>query len=521
MNKFSGAACIALATLGVPARVRAQSKKDDVISLPGTPTSNATPASEGPGPCPLSTDDPANGCFPAEALGVGSPPAGRLMFSRWAEDWSFLRDPKKHDSPFDPLKYVPLADDGNIYLTLNGQERFRYNVISNPGSLASPTRYQFLSRSVLGADLHVGAHVRFYTEFESGQFFGPNKGPATGKLEDQALVNQAFVDVTTPLAGGMAGVRFGRQEFADGSSMLISLRDSSNVRLTQNGVRAWIDWPGVRVQVIDFLTTTLGTGGFGDDPANKDERLRGANASVVLQRAGKGSHNRFYLDPFVYEYYHAGQVWGGMAGTERRTSFGTRLWGGVGPLSLDWTIARQTGSFLTPTRDAAIDALGIRAVQSVRLADGIARPEIGLRADYGSGGGAFGNSGVLHTFNWIYGSSPYYSYGGFLNPANLKILSPTFAVSPVRKVRVTVEYDMLSRSNAGDAIYSSSGATYAGTQAVSGSRVGQLPRLLIDWTPVPQVDLQLQVERLEAGPVLRNAGFRSTTFIGPLINLRF
>ncbi len=402
---------------------------------------------------------------------------------------------------------MPLADDGNIYLTLNGQERFRYNVISNPGSVASPTRYQFLSRSVLGADLHVGTHVRFYAELQSSQFFGPNRGPATGKLEDQALVNQAFVDVTTPLAGGMAGVRIGR--------------DASNVRLTQNGVRAWIDWPGVRVQAFDFLTTTLGTGGFGDDPANKDERLFGANASIVLQRAGKGSHNRFYLDPFVYEYYHAGQVWGGMAGTERRTSFGTRLWGGVGPLSLDWMIARQTGSFLTPTRDAAIDALGIRAVQSVRLADGIARPEIGLRADYGSGGGAFGNSGALHTFNWIYGSSPYYSYGSFLNPANLKILSPTFAVSPVRKVRVTVEYDMLWRSNNQDAVYTSSGATYAGTQSVPGSRVGQLPRLLIDWTPVPQVDLQLQVERLVAGPVLRNAGFHSTTFIGPLFNLRF
>jgi hypothetical protein len=520
MNRFLGAACAALAALCVAGPVHAQSKSGTAQPAEA-PTSGATPAAVGLGPCRNVDDDPANGCFPAEALGVGPQPSGRYLHSRWAEDWSFLRDPKKRQSPFDRLKYLPLSDDGGIYLTLSGQERFRYNVISAAGLKEGPTRQQILSRTVLGADLHVGPHLRFFAEVETGQFLGANKGPTSGKLEDHALLNQGFVDLTAPLAGGMAGVRFGRQEFSDGPPLLISTRDSSNLRLTQNGVRSWIDWPGVRVQVIDFLTTTLGTGGFADDTANQDERLRGANASIVLKRAGNGSHNRLYLDPFVYDYYHFGQVWGGIAGTERRTSFGARLWGTVGPLSLDWTIARQTGSFLTPTRDAAIDALGIRAIQSVRLADGVARPEIGFRADYGSGGGAYANSGALHSFNWIYGGSPYYSYGAFLNPANLTILSPTFAVSPVRKVRITLEYDMLWRSNDQDAVYSSSGATYAGTQAVPGSRVGQMPRMLIDWTPVPQVNLQLQVEWLEAGPVLRNAGYASTIFVGPLVNLRF
>ncbi len=419
------------------------------------------------------------------------------------------------------MKYLPLADDGDIYLTLSGQERFRYNAISNPGGVAGPNRNQFLSRTVLGADLHVGTHVRFYAEVATGQFFGANKGPVTGTLENEALLNQAFVDLTAPIAGGMAGVRIGRQEFSDGPSLLISTRDALNLRLTQNGIRSWIDWPGIRLQVFDFRTTTLGIGGIADDPANNNERLRGASASIVLLRAGKDSGSRLYLDPFVYDYYHVGQIWGGTAGTERRTSVGTRLWGGVGPLSLDWTIAQQSGSFITPTRDAAIDALGIRMVQSVRLSDGAARPEIGFHADYGSGGGAYGNSGALHTFNYTYGNPAYFSYGLLLSPANLKILAPTFAVSPIRKVRISLEYEMLWRSNTADAVYAGSGVAYANTQAVPGSRVGQMPRMMIDWTPVPQVDIALQAEGLEAGPVLRNAGFRSITFFGPLFNLRF
>jgi hypothetical protein len=520
MNRFSGAACAALAALGVPGPADAQSKSE-AAQPREAPISNATAASVGMVPCRYSGADPANGCFPTEALGVGPQPAGHYLFSRWAEDWSFLKDPKKRQSPFDPLKYLPLADDGDIYLTLSGQERFRYNAISNPGLRAGPTRNQFLSRTVLGADLHVGPHLRFYAELATGRFFGANKGPVAGQFENEALVNQAFVDLTAPIGGGMAGVRVGRQESHDGSPLLISSRDANNLRLTQNGIRAWIDWPGIRVQVFNFHTTALGTGGFADDPENNNERLRGANASIVLRRADKGSPNRLYLDPFVYGYYHVGQIWGGTAGTERRTSVGARLWGGVGPLSLDWTIARQTGSFITPTRDAAIDALGIRMVQSVRLSDGPARPEIGFHADYGSGGGAYGNSGALHSFNYTYGIAPYYSYGLFLNPANLKILAPTFAVSPVRKVRISVEYEMLWRSSTAEAVYAASGTPYAGTQAVPGSRVGQMPRISIAWTPIPQIAIELQAERLQVGPVLRDPGFASTTFIGPLFNLRF
>jgi hypothetical protein len=103
----------------------------------------------------------------------------------------------------------------------------------------------------------------------------------------------------------------------------------------------------------------------------------------------------------------------------------------------------------------------------------------------------------------------------------LKTLSPTFAVSPVHKVRISLEYEMLWRSSTADAVYTGAGVAYANTQAVPGSRVGQMPRMMIDWTPVSQIDIELQAERLEAGPVLRNAGFHTTTFAGPLFNLRF
>src|SRR5580704_17253438 len=46
---------------------------------------------------------------------------------RYEEDYSYLRDPTLSAGPFDPLKYIPFDSDGGMYLTLNGEIRFRYD----------------------------------------------------------------------------------------------------------------------------------------------------------------------------------------------------------------------------------------------------------------------------------------------------------------------------------------------------------------------------------------------------------
>src|SRR5215472_911688 len=46
---------------------------------------------------------------------------------RYEEDWSYLRNPTLSADPFDPLKFIPLDPNGDSYLTLNGETRFRYD----------------------------------------------------------------------------------------------------------------------------------------------------------------------------------------------------------------------------------------------------------------------------------------------------------------------------------------------------------------------------------------------------------
>src|SRR4051812_10715254 len=45
---------------------------------------------------------------------------------RWEEDYTYLRDPGARTEWLDSLKYIPLNDKGDWYLTLAGQARYRY-----------------------------------------------------------------------------------------------------------------------------------------------------------------------------------------------------------------------------------------------------------------------------------------------------------------------------------------------------------------------------------------------------------
>ena len=55
------------------------------------------------------------------------PGRGNSYVERYEEDYSYLRDPARSSDFFDPLKFIPLGAEGEVYLTLNGEARFRYD----------------------------------------------------------------------------------------------------------------------------------------------------------------------------------------------------------------------------------------------------------------------------------------------------------------------------------------------------------------------------------------------------------
>jgi len=101
---------------------------------------------------------------PAISAAQAADPRPKYAGLRFEEDWSFLRDYSGPKDTFDAIKYLPLTDDGNIWLSLGGQVRERveiwrhFNFDQTPGA-ASNDAY-LLSRMLFHADLHVSPYFR-------------------------------------------------------------------------------------------------------------------------------------------------------------------------------------------------------------------------------------------------------------------------------------------------------------------------------------------------------------------------
>ena len=57
---------------------------------------------------------------------------------RYNEDYLYLREPAKRTDFLDPLKYIPLNDAGDWYLSLGGSARYRYELFNNNNFGAGP-----------------------------------------------------------------------------------------------------------------------------------------------------------------------------------------------------------------------------------------------------------------------------------------------------------------------------------------------------------------------------------------------
>ncbi|ASY46202.1 MAG: alginate export family protein [Sphingobium sp.] len=458
--------------------------------------------------------DPVITSYPSAAAGDGATINGYNL-SRWAEDWSTYRDPAKRTDPLDSLKYLPLDDDGDIYLTMSGEARLRMNMTSNPQLIEGPEQRQDIIRLVGGADLHVGDHLRFYGEIAHGQLSGKNVGTPSGSLRNKFVRQQYFAEAKGRVGDVDLGVRYGRQEFTDGPNLLISQRDNNTIRFVLNGTRAWARTSKMRATLFDFETTDLGNGGLGDDVPDKNRRFSGVSAGFVLPGQWLGGSN-LYFDPFFWRRRNYVGTWGGVVSPAVRYYAGARLWGNVGKVALDWTLVHQYGRF----GNRPIRAWQAFAAQSVRLGTDKSAPRIGFHADYGSGGGGFGN-GTLRNAYAPFGNNIYFSYGLFLTATNLIAVAPNISFQPIKGVQARLEYQFSWRDNVRDAVYRANYSPYIGTERVPGKAVSRIARAQIIYAISRRLTLTMRAEYLQAQDVLSAANYKNSAFLATWLSFRF
>lgn len=120
-----------------------------LFALSSLPTSGQTPNPLPPGPAPDPARPPLNP-FTAE------------------QNWSFLADSSNRTDFFDPVKYIPLGEDPQRYLSLGFEYRIEYEYFDNWmfGSPPQDHNGYVMNRVIPHFDFHAGSDLRLFSEFE-------------------------------------------------------------------------------------------------------------------------------------------------------------------------------------------------------------------------------------------------------------------------------------------------------------------------------------------------------------------
>lgn len=456
----------------------------------------------------------ADDAYPKAFNGDGAVTGGYSL-SRWAEDWTSMADAEKRDDPLDRLKYLPLNDAGDVYITLSGELRLRVNETTNPNLRDAPAQRQDITRIVGGADLHVGEHLRFYGEVAHGGLSGRNLGVPSTSLRNDLVIQQSFAEGMANIAGVDVGVRYGRQEFVDGPNILVSQRDNNTIRYTLNGWRFYARGKALRFGAFDFRPTAYGERDFGDDISDPARRFSGATVGVVLPKTWLGG-NTLAFDTFFWRRRNQVGAWGGRIGPSTRYYLGGWLRGDVGPLQIDWSVNRQWGYYI----NQEISAWQAFLAQSYRLGPSKTAPRLGLHVDYASGGGGYGDGNLRNAYA-PFGNNVYFSYQLYLTPSNIVAVTPNFSFAPFKNARLLAEYELVWRDKVNDAVYRANGQPFAGTQNFRARKVADVARMQLAWTITPRLSFTGRYEHLAAGPALTDAGYRSSDFVSGWVSFRF
>lgn len=431
----------------------------------------------------------------------GSRPA--YSSSRFNEDWSVLRDPSLRSDPFDPIKWIPLNEDGSWYATLGGELRARYESSNKPVfGLGAPDQNDYvLNRLFLFGDIHYGPHLRTFAELASGYAPGFDGTPPPTQ-ENKLDLLQGFGELSVPIFDGEGSLRAGRQEMSFGSSRFVSVRESPNIRRSFDGLRvSWSDQQDIRID--GFLTRpVLLLPGTFDDERDAGQLFWGVYVTAAVPGISGLKADLYYLG-LEREDARFAQ---GLA-TERRHTIGTRLFGQRS--GFDWNVeaAVQFGSFGA----SDIDAWTVSSDIGYTFSDWTFSPRLGLNADAISGDGDLDDR-TLGTFNPLFPKLPYFSEANLVAPANLLDIQPNLTLSLTSTVDLNIGWNPLWKESTEDAIYGASLSPLKGTAGGSSRFIGQQVSMTVNWAATDHLNLGGTYVHYEPGDRVREAGGRAGDF---------
>ncbi|MDP6438029.1 MAG: alginate export family protein [Candidatus Brocadiia bacterium] len=400
----------------------------------------------------------------------GTAPSERPAYQtlRQNEDWSFLADgvPQEEDF-FDPIKHIPLNEDGSIWVSFGGQLRLRTEAWSGFGFGAPPGVDHddvFLqTRLFLHTDVRLGEHLRLFLQGKSAHSTNRSLPGGRRTLDvDELDLQNAFVDVIFPLwRDGEFTFRAGRQELLFGKQRLVSPLDWANTRRTFDGVSGILKLEGWTVT--GFWTRVV--------PVLKYNLNRNTSAREFfgLYAAGHVPRTKTGLNLYWLGVSNKAATFNGTTGREERHTVGARVWGKIPRTRFDYDIegAYQFGE----VGSADIGAFMVASELGYTWPDTAMAPRAYVGFDYASGDDSAG--GRVGTFNQLFPLG--HAYMGYIDTVarqNIVDFRSGVSFKPTPKTAVGVHGHYFLRADTDDALYNAGGAVVRTGASGSSRQVG-------------------------------------------------
>lgn len=417
---------------------------------------------------------------------------------RYDEDYTYLRDADRATDFWDPVKYIPLSENPDHFLSIGGETRQRYEFYHNPEFGRAPQNAQgnndwMLQRYMLHSDLHLNENVRLFGQLISGVETGEIGGPRPDVDRDDFDAHQAFIDLSHQATDSTSLTwRTGRQEFEYGSGRLISAREAPNLRRSFDAARLLAhsdDWeidsfwgPVVRNRFYVF-----------DDDPNPNKSLWGVYAVGPAPWLPDGHTDLYYLG-FENEQgtYYQGTAY------ELRHTMGTRLWGKPLPWEYNTELLFQFGKF----GDGQIQAWAFASDTHYNYSDLPGKPRVGLRAD-ASSGDRNPDDPDLQTYNPLFPTGAYFNLADLGGPSNFMHVHPTLDLTLSETVKLMADWGFFWRTSLDDALYSIAVFPIVPGEPSRARYNGSSPALTVIWEPTRHVTVLASYVHFFAGPFIR------------------
>jgi hypothetical protein len=421
------------------------------------------------------------------------------------EDFSFLSNPANRTDLWDRLKYVPLNQSGNYYLTFWFEDRSEYEWFQNEmwGKGPQTISGYWLQRVIPALGLTLGTHVRLYSSFQYEKEMGNSAGPRPGIDEDQGDFHEAFVDVSTGLDDQRSiTARLGEQELVYGTGRLVDNNEGVNVKSSFYGARIIAKTETLRLELFGVKPTEQNTGTFDDRPASQ-QTFWGAYGTVPLPLIdSSGQADLYYLGlDTTRATYQQG------SGRELRHTIGTRLFNHQAGAPFEpgfdynWELAYQLGTFGQHYINAWTVSTETGFTFPIRF-----MPRLALRADVASGG-QHPNGGTLNTFDPLFPRGAYFGPKLLMfGPYNFFDVHPVLFFSPVQNVTCDFDWGWFWRESLDDGLYQIGGALVRPSDGSSARYIGSQADFELRWALDLHTTIAINLAGFITGGFLKDTG---------------